>query len=439
MRKVRIYIYGAGGEYRRLLLQLSRFSEQIEVLGIVTTKDIGVTVLDGYKVIRPSDIDCQLMDYVVIAVLDWKEIMLTLFSYNIEKNKMVRSTLLCDPNFCVENHLKLPECKNIVEESENKDLSVIKIWMCDFYEGFSVFKNPLEAVLRKHYKLEYDSIAPDYIIGSVFGKSAQMYDGIRIAYAGENITPDFNIYDYVIGTEYFEIGDRYLYCPDCKIFAEKPLKLALKKHQNVNMEEFLKRKFCCRVVSNGECNVREAFFEKLNQRKFVASGGRTKNNLQSLEPVKDKMKFISNYKFDIAMENSFTEGYISEKIFEAWSAGCIPIYWGDPTISRVYNEEAFVNLHNFSSIQEAIEYILELEQDNERMEKMLKTPILNSEMISGATILEDFFIKIISQPKKKAYRRKSFYSNCGCFIDETCRMDKIFSADECIEFTKWSR
>ena len=201
------------------------------------------------------------------------------------------------------------------------------------------------------------------------------------------------------------------------------------------MKEFLQREFCCRVVSYGDCNVREAFFEQLNQKKSVASGGKAKNNLQSLEPVKDKMKFISNYKFNIAMENSSTEGYISEKIFEAWTAGCIPIYWGDPTISKVYNEEAFVNLHNFSSIHEAIGYILELEQDKERMEKMLKTPILNLETESESETLEDFLIKIISQPKIKAYRRRNFYSNFYR-TQETYKMNYIFSPNECIEFTK---
>jgi len=35
---------------------------------------------------------------------------------------------------------------------------------------------------------------------------------------------------------------------------------------------------------------------------------------------------------------------MTEKIVEAFAANCIPIYWGDPSISKVFNSKAFINV-----------------------------------------------------------------------------------------------
>lgn len=36
------------------------------------------------------------------------------------------------------------------------------------------------------------------------------------------------------------------------------------------------------------------------------------------------------YKFCIAMENSISPGYVTEKVFDALAAGCVPVYFGSP-------------------------------------------------------------------------------------------------------------
>lgn len=37
----------------------------------------------------------------------------------------------------------------------------------------------------------------------------------------------------------------------------------------------------------------------------------------------------SNFVFDIVVENCDAEGYVSEKLYDALSAGCIPLYYGN--------------------------------------------------------------------------------------------------------------
>jgi Glycosyltransferase family 10 (fucosyltransferase) C-term len=50
----------------------------------------------------------------------------------------------------------------------------------------------------------------------------------------------------------------------------------------------------------------------------------------------DKRAVFAGYKFCIAMENSSTRDYVSEKLFDALDAGCVPIYMGAPNIVSDY-------------------------------------------------------------------------------------------------------
>tara|TARA_B100001093_G_C26074050_1_gene695800 strand:- start:165 stop:524 length:360 start_codon:yes stop_codon:yes gene_type:complete len=51
----------------------------------------------------------------------------------------------------------------------------------------------------------------------------------------------------------------------------------------------------------------------------------------------------------ITFENHSLEYYHTEKIFNAFKAGTVPIYWGDPLINKVYTEDCFINIPSRSS------------------------------------------------------------------------------------------
>ena len=80
-------------------------------------------------------------------------------------------------------------------------------------------------------------------------------------------------------------------------------------------------------------------FKRLEKYKFVHSGGELFNN--SGENTENKSLFIRNSKFNIACENESYPGYTTEKILEAFLAGCIPVYWGNPEIALEFNEKAY--------------------------------------------------------------------------------------------------
>lgn len=53
------------------------------------------------------------------------------------------------------------------------------------------------------------------------------------------------------------------------------------------------------------------------------------NTAANLVPsYSDKLTFLGGYQFNICPENSNATGYVTEKIWHAIEAGCIPVYWG---------------------------------------------------------------------------------------------------------------
>ena len=43
----------------------------------------------------------------------------------------------------------------------------------------------------------------------------------------------------------------------------------------------------------------------------------------------DKIEYLRQFRFNLCPENSNNKGYVTEKIFEAIKADCVPVYWGN--------------------------------------------------------------------------------------------------------------
>lgn len=109
--RIKCYIYGAGAEYNRLSSYMGIYERNIEVIGIVTTKQQPFKYLDSIPCIRPEEMQVEKMDYVIIAVQKWKEIYDYLKKLKIEDDKILRSNIFYLPNFDLENYLVLKKNK----------------------------------------------------------------------------------------------------------------------------------------------------------------------------------------------------------------------------------------------------------------------------------------------------------------------------------------
>ena len=161
------------------------------------------------------------------------------------------------------------------------------------------------------------------------------------------------------------------------------------------------------VVSNGLNADRLEFFKQLSLYKNVDSGGKVLNNVGG--PVKSKLEFQKKYKFSLAFENSKSNGYTTEKIVDAFASGGIPIYWGDPLITNVFNPKAFINANEFETEEALIEFIKKIDTDNQLYLSYIKEPMLqDKEYLKKATKSFNKYLDFIfNQDLKVAKRRCS--------------------------------
>lgn len=77
--------------------------------------------------------------------------------------------------------------------------------------------------------------------------------------------------------------------------------------------------------------------------------------------VERKSHVMPRYKFCICYENcSGTPGYITEKIFDCFFSGVVPVYWGAENISSHIPGNCYIDKREFSSYEELHRYLKEM-------------------------------------------------------------------------------
>lgn len=276
---------------------------------------------------------------------------------------------------------------------------IIKIKFVDFWGDFNEKDNFITRILSQKYCVEL-SDNPDYLFFATFGYQHLNFQCVKIMFIGENIAPDFNLCDYAMGFDYIQFGDRYMRLP---LYCTYDSFSAINNCVYQPDEALLNRKFCCIVVSNNRHSSphRERFFRLLSEYKKVDSGGRMWNNVGG--PVPDKLGFVSQYKFNIAFENSCVSGYTTEKLMEPMVVNTLPIYWGNPLVQKDFNINSFVNVSDFQSIEDAVQYVINLDNDDERYLQMLRAhKISDSQIMGWQERVLSFLENIIEKPLTKA-------------------------------------
>ena len=73
--------------------------------------------------------------------------------------------------------------------------------------------------------------------------------------------------------------------------------------------------------------------------------------------VPRKRDVLCQYRFSICYENAVFPGYITEKLFDCWFAGCVPVYLGAPDVSRFIPEGTYIDKRNFRDYQDLYGYM----------------------------------------------------------------------------------
>jgi hypothetical protein len=77
-----------------------------------------------------------------------------------------------------------------------------------------------------------------------------------------------------------------------------------------------------------------------------------------------KKAVLEKYKFAICYENAKDiPGYITEKIFDCFFAGCIPVYWGADNVKEYIPLECFIDRRDFNSFEELYKFMKTMSND----------------------------------------------------------------------------
>lgn len=227
---------------------------------------------------------------------------------------------------------------------------------------------------------------------------------LKIFITGENSSPsDPDSFDLILGFKSQRSNEYYL--PLWTFYANWNQDETNDTHCITNFLSERKRptqipSLFCGFVSNHHRPYRVEFVQKLSKYKTVSCGGIILNNIGGkIGPHgHDKQEFLRRCKFGIAFENESANtnmiGYTTEKIFEVFAAGIVPIYWGDSTVESVFNPKAFLNRHNFTSDEEFIKEIAAVDQDDERYLSMLDEPIFLNNQIPQSFYPDSVCLKI---------------------------------------------
>lgn len=296
-------------------------------------------------------------------------------------------------------------------------MKTIKIKFLGFWEDFNPEEYTFFQIMKKHYNVEICDDA-DYLICSIWGTKYDYcnYPQVRIMFSGENYVPDFNLIDYAISHYPVKFLDRHFYLPGCIDTYHHYENL--ENHRRIYNHDFLKTKeyFANFIASHeSEYNYRGDFFKLLSKYKRVESLGSYLYNMPNGQTVdfknNTKTDFQRKCKFTLCFESTKHEGFITEKITDAFFADTIPVYYGSDTVTEIFNRKAFINCSDYNSFDEAIQRIIELDQDDEQYLKMLNEPVFAKDFSPSDVIAaeEAFICNIFDQPLEKAYRRSRVY------------------------------
>tara|TARA_B100001996_G_scaffold374885_1_gene354114 strand:+ start:618 stop:1559 length:942 start_codon:yes stop_codon:yes gene_type:complete len=223
---------------------------------------------------------------------------------------------------------------------------------------------------------------PTILICSVFGDINMVKNTkarYKIFYTGENPNrySPYNddkllcrTFDLIIGFNKTDLSNKrinfplwlYMWSRDKKVYNYDKKNNILSYIEGRNRENLKnkKGKFAT-FVSSHDCTVRRKIGNEMERYGKVFYPGKFRKNTKEIsnriDRWTDKINYISDSIYNICPENSKGEGYFTEKIFHAFEAGTIPIYWAiDYPEPRVINRKRLllVDLDNIGKIGDVI-------------------------------------------------------------------------------------
>ena len=207
---------------------------------------------------------------------------------------------------------------------------------------------------RKFSNYETSSYRPQIEYFSCFSKRTcikKSHAPIKIFWTGEDVENNFtNFSDFLLPYTDISIGfstyekipqqyrNKYIRYPLYMNYFFTPYTLKrlpskdeiAQKIKEINLKKSTCENFCSMVASHDRNGIRKDIMQLLNKIETVKSAGKIYHNDDTLFSKfnDNKLDYKHTFMFNICPENTNVDGYVTEKLFQAFAAGCIPIYNG---------------------------------------------------------------------------------------------------------------
>jgi hypothetical protein len=223
---------------------------------------------------------------------------------------------------------------------------------------------------------------PDILIASCTGDInivIKLKAKCKLFYYGENLNRYspynnekllINTFDLIIGFKYTNLEKKMIRFPlwlmyynyyDYNSNSGDNLLTYIENKYNKNKNKN-KNIFASLIARHDREGQRTKICNELSKYGKIMYPGNFNNNIIKIGPTtEDKINYISNSIYNICPENSMFEGYFTEKIFQAFEGGTIPLYWAidypeKDMINK--NKYCFCNVNNDKELQKSIHNVV---------------------------------------------------------------------------------
>ena len=115
------------------------------------------------------------------------------------------------------------------------------------------------------------------------------------------------------------------------------------------------------------------------------------------KPIESKFEVSRNYIFQLCLENQDVDNYVTEKPFEAWISGNIPIYRKNGSLSPL-NDKSYIDVSGFAADQ-LIDELAKVVSDERVLNNLYCEPILKEKLDMIA--LEKLFVQTLEKVQRE--------------------------------------
>ena len=195
-------------------------------------------------------------------------------------------------------------------------------------------------------------------------KIAGLNQPLTLFITGENVRHDFQHCDYSISFDLGITNPRHIRIPywmEMVDWREEGVTgnqnprfgrlLSLERLCNPLGEDFLHRPQKAAIFASHLREPRGTLLEAVKRQIEVVEFGKSFNSQIKNHSESGLIKFdeLQHFAFNLCPENGMYPGYYTEKIPEAFMAGCLPITWADENVKVDFNPLAFINLAPMSA------------------------------------------------------------------------------------------